>query len=675
MMEGRCMKKVYSVFLAIMIIGNVFVGIPVSADATGEWLFARVGETNTDKNIYYSEATSEYKFGGDKSLLSKYPGTPVDGNYIQITQKVQEPLEEGVSYTFSFYARGSLNAYTTVNVSDCFDMNLKDSGWVTSKEVGEDGKNWTRYECMFVCTEQTEGVVSITMTGGTSTILFDNVCLKSETSDNLINDAGFEDYVGELPDYSLEKEDPVYDTNELPVNVLATMMNDAVVVSWRSPGVYTGVKLYSIKEGDFELVNEFPATPYSYVAYPVKNVQQFQVIFSYEDKPDLSYYVYATPSGAWGGYFGGGWEYWYYRGGEENRRCPAKITIDNTNGHDGNCSGRIQSNINRSDGDMGSSVYAEIRQNVQLEKGAKYKVSLWLKAENAADGDVRCRFTHGFFDDGTFTIPQSTGTYDWKYFENYYTAEADTATFRFTVENPATNVWVDDVVIQRVDAENNPYGDNLITNGDFEIFAEESVGGISKVTAVGEEKAVRITWKSPEENYNGLNIYRKYGDEFKNIGYAAPELTELLFTNLENSKTYNYRLVPVNALGIEGDAVEISAQTEIPDKIIENPGLYVGTEKVSCLNGAGSYSIITEVKNNIYDDGIEIDQLVAVYKGNEMISLSSTSKIIKRSALGDDNYKLTTPFKIEDNDYYTVKVFLINNRNDMNLFIRSVEFN
>ena len=82
----------------------------------------------------------------------------------------------------------------------------------------------------------------------------------------------------------------------------------------------------------------------------------------------------------------------------------------------------------------------------------------------------------------------------------------------------------------------------------------------------------------------------------------------------------------------------------------------------------------TEVKNNQYDAGLNFDQIVAIYSGDELVGIHSTAKKIKRGSYASDPVQLNTPFKIDTNGTYTVKVFLIDNRTDMNLYQRSVEF-
>lgn len=670
------MKKIYALFVAAVLACNIF-GMYAAAEEDGgtQWICTRVGDTNTDKSKFYAERTEDYKFSGNAALLVKYPGLPVEGNYLEIKEQLSESLADG-TYKLSFYALGRASANVDVSVGN-ITLTMKDGAWTTSNEVGADGRKWTKYEYEFGYTRQEESFVSFTFCGSTSGLYIDDVVLSDENTENYVEDSGFEDYVGEKIDYDKEKDDPVYTAEELPSNVLATMANDGVVLSWRNPGIYTGVKVYEITDGKYELItDDFAVEPYGLSAYRVKTDTQshvYEIVFSYADKPDRHYYVTGSASGAWGGLMND-WQYWYYRSGDSNLLCPAKVTVDTNTAHGGKASFRIQSNINRNHPEMNGGVFVNLNQNITMEAGARYKVSFWIKAEDSA-GDINCNMSYEKFEDGTDRVANSGGTYDWRYFENTYACSGETRTLQIMVENMAKNVWIDDVSVQRIDAEGNPYGENLVSDGDFESFAESTVGNISKLSAAGEEKAIRLSWRNPPENYNGANIYRKYGDEFEYMGYVSKETAELLMKDLEHGKTYTYRIVPVNEYGVEGESSEISARTVVPDKTIGTPKLYDASGETDSANFAGSYQVITEVKNYTYDEPVEIEQLVAVYSGDEMISLTSTAKKIKKSALGADDYRLTTSFKIDNNGEYTVKVFLIDSRANMNMYAHSAVFN
>ena len=89
------MKKIFSAACAAVLMGNLLSGAVVNAEEPAMWICTRVGDINTDKTVYYAEQTNDYKFSGDASLMVKYPGLPVDDNYLEIKEQISDNLTDG----------------------------------------------------------------------------------------------------------------------------------------------------------------------------------------------------------------------------------------------------------------------------------------------------------------------------------------------------------------------------------------------------------------------------------------------------------------------------------------------------------------------------------------------------------------------------------------------------
>ena len=224
------MKKLCTALIAAVSLCNLWCGSTLAAKGdNNQWICTRVGDTNTDKTKFYAERSEKHYFSGEASLRVLYPGTPVEGNYLEIKEMLDEALTKDTTYTISFYTKGAsakVSAATTVTVGNEFSMTLDNSAWTTeTKRVGAD-------------------FVSLNFTGNTSQVVFDDMELKSAASENYLNDGSFEDYVGEKIDYDKEADDVIYTADEMPSAVIGTNVAGGVVLSWRNPIVYTGISIY-----------------------------------------------------------------------------------------------------------------------------------------------------------------------------------------------------------------------------------------------------------------------------------------------------------------------------------------------------------------------------------------------------------------------------------------------
>ena len=115
----------------------------------------------------------------------------------------------------------------------------------------------------------------------------------------------------------------------------------------------------------------------------------------------------------------------------------------------------------------------------------------------------------------------------------------------------------------------------------------------------------------------------------------------------------------------EGEASEVTVRTIAPDFKIYEPKLYkrTGEETSTLINGR--YEVRTEVRNNKSDAAIPVIQMVALYKGNVLISLKSESVMAEKGVPVILGTGKTVTIPLTDYEQYHIEVFLWDSKDGM----------
>ena len=114
-------------------------------------------------------------------------------------------------------------------------------------------------------------------------------------------------------------------------------------------------------------------------------------------------------------------------------------------------------------------------------------------------------------------------------------------------------------------------------------------------------------------------------------------------------------------------------EVTFPDYDILNPVLKNETEAVESISGAGAYTVAVSAKNNALEEGLPVELLVAVFDGTgEMVKLYSDSANVSMSGLREKDAVLSASFEAEEG--YTAEVYVINNRQDIDLYYNPVSY-
>ncbi len=670
------MKKYISLFLAF---GIVMQSMIVSMADGGGWKITTNGTVNIDAAKYFAslatDAGKEYMFSGDNSLYIEYPGnTKLETEYIEIENELSGAIEEGEAYTLKYYIKGSRNSkYQEAILGDKILVTFDNISKTKIEKADCPSGQTAWYECAYTFTAESDAdKFKFRFYGGTNNAAIDDVSLVKDGSDeNLITNGGFEEAVSE-EEYVEEEFDR---TPYAPENLIATPATSAseLILNWRNPeaSTLTKVSLYDITGGKNELLSDSIETTKSKIVYYLIDgltsgeTYQYKLVFSFSDKGDFAYYLCGTPSNKTTAGVGK-WTLGRTNSNDVNY-CPGEVVIDSEVARSGNSSLRMRANIDRNVKELKSNIYISALFSTKMEVGSKYHVSFWVKGEEVKRAPtITMQWT--VFDGREREYPELVGDeYDWKQVVLTYTY-TEKSNFYFIYDGECKNLWIDDVEIYKTDEDGNVPEDaeNLVSEGGFEGIISETVATVSDLTAIPESDGLVLDWNLSEESCEYVEIYEKYYGKDIYIGKAVKD-EQIKLTNLIKGREYTFSVVPVNKDNVRGVPQEVIATTILPDYEIGEVILKSEGAVVDRLMGAGTYSVTFSVKNNVFEDGMNVEQFVAVFDENNVLwGIFSTEKKISKTGHGKPFTNISTSFTIPG-DNYTAEYFVYDDRETLNI--------
>ena len=645
-------RKFLSVILLIcLILESIAI---VYADGNS-WEITYNGEVNTDRSKFFAKIDSEFTFDGDNALYVEYYPESVGEDYVQIKNTLVENLQAG-SYTLQFYIRGTKSGYTEICVGN---QTFKFSD-MTYQSGGKTG--WRVYTKTFDYEGSDDNYVLFRFYGGTPSAAIDNVSLTLNGKD-LVKDGGFEET-------EVEEEPEIYDPAPYRVkNMMASSKDKGLVLNWINPDLdeLLKIELYNITDGEEFVTDELDVTPGKAVYYYKENLsngekQQFKLVFSFSGGRKIVYYMGGMASPTTNEVVGA-WNFNRWNTGAAGY-CPGEIVIDTKNAKSGNASLKMRANIDTTVSSLKENIFLYAYNKIPMTAGKKYRVSYWIKGEKIKNQpDIHMGWVP--FDGQKISWPDFIGDYDWTYQEYDYTYEkADTLCFIYS--GICGGWWIDDIKVYELDESNSPIGDNLIKDGDFEDLVSTESAELSNVKVKAETGKLEFEWKAPANNYNGINVYEYVSDGFEYRGHIVKGIEKFSADNLKNGTEYTFKLVPVNERGVAGEGTLVTETTILPEYEIGEPVLRKDGEAIEKLSGAGKYSILQPIKNNLVEGGLVLEQFVAVYNSkNVLMKLYSTQDNIPKSAPGAKAKNIVTEFEIAEGD--TAEFFVFDSRETWNI--------
>lgn len=663
-------NKILKIIIAVTLVFRTIIPITSVIAASG-WTITYAGSTNTDRERYVASITEDYKFSGDTAMLIKYPGTKVEGedNYVEIKYIIPDKMETG-EYTLTFYNKGSKSALTEIYIGDSIVLKYTDTTPVriNAEDAPSGETNWYQFTYNFSYTSQEGDHIMFRYYGGTQQTLIDDISIVAASGgENYITDSSFDSV--EEPDLS---EEPYDTTDYQATNLMASGGNGKVCVSWVNPKTadIRKVKIYDTTNGDWELLSDSLSTVPGQIVYYTQEglssgeLSRYAVTFEFSDKPSFTYHISGAPDASDAKNFGS-WSIQEMKAGTAGY-CPGEVTLETD--ENGNSYARIRSNIDGNlDSNLAGNIYIRLWQNVSLEPNSSYKLKMRAKLEDV-DTVTMLIGWNGFIENGGWSVPIFKGSAEWQdYTFTYNTDDSVPEYYHIIMETPGT-ILIDDVGLYKV--ENGEEGENLITDGGFEEMVSSNVGNLNGAELVdAETDSMTLKWSGSTSRIDHVNLYRKLFDNYEYRGALDLENTTLRMENLNIGTEYTYLLKPVNSLGYEGEGIEVSAETAMPDFEVTEAKLFKTNVQVNSISGSGTYTVQTTVKDYAIKD-MTYTQVVALYKDGVIVKIYVTEKTLQPQAKNKAAVKVNTNFTIDTGTGYTAEVFTLDSIESMNIIQR-----
>ncbi len=664
------MKKILAFINVLALISMMGKPILAADIAIESWTISYVGsgaeDINREKN--FAALTDEYYFEDTYAMVIKYPDCVTDGT-ILVENDISSELPAG-TYTMSFYARGSVSAnYTTAGIGEGYQYNINADNWTVESSIpGADTRNWKKYSKEIEYGGGNDKLCFI-FKGWTNGWDIDNISLVDENGTEYVQNGGFESVSETIVS---EYDSATYD----PVNFIASPFSGGVAISWKNPSTANlkDIKLYDVTSGEDVLLSEdFSNEPSDFNTYKMTKltnggVYQYKLYLSYRDGTESEYFAFGLPSATDKQYTP--WGITMSRGAIGY--APLEISVDAKEKYEGNASFKFVSNIK---GTI-SNVFVLVTQNVPVEQGADYKLTFMAKAENNKSSMRISNNWKNLDGNSSQDLSGFKGTYDWKEFV-IDIKEISTAriSFFFTLDSSFDGVWLDNFSLKKVE-NGETVGDNLMkTPGFEELYTEPELGTIGGLKAEGGDESITLSWGTTGGG-SKIKLYQLMEEGYCSRGYIHPTITNATFNKLANDVEHTFAVAPVDAFGNEGELTEVSGYTVAPEFKVNAPKLHIGNSEVYGIQSGGTYKVETKVRNNKLDEAVPVTQLVALYKGNILKKLVSTSVLAEKLETGDISTSLKTNIDIPEEDYseYHIEVFLWNSKEGMKSLYDFVTF-
>ena len=663
------MKKLYSKLL-FLIFTLQLVTISVSASESNGWQFGIKGSL---ESLHVSEIRETASYEGLSSLyMDCYEAKINEANYIEVKNSLIATPEVG-EYTLKFYVKpGQYGQWTgTFDVSFGNQTYTVDAGAGSRVSAPSGETGWIEKVLNFNYDGTGDGALYIKAYYNLFEVHIDGVSLTLSGSDeNLIANGSFEDGGTEEPS---DTDEPYDRTDYKPERLMISPGSNILGINWKNPAISpVKISLYDISSGEEVLLtDEFSKTPKKAILYKISGLRngmiyKYKLVFDFGSKGKDSYYLCSTPSGNDSVEFD---NITFKRNmlGTAGY-CPGELIVDNTTGYNSSSALKIVSNIDLNQEEMASNIYLMFRMIFnEMTTGGRYEISYKYKTENLQKNYQAHMSWSAFENEGLFV--DSVGSTDWVSKKHMYTYD-NSNVLTFILDGECDAMWIDDIECYEVNENGERItGINMAHNGDFETEELLFAGAISNVSAEADIDTAVISWSNPKASCRGVSLYQKVFDDFEYRGFISSAAESIKLSGLDKGKEYTYKIVPVNNYGAEGKGKEITFTTEVPDYEITDVAIKKNGNKAEGISGKGTYTFAVKAKNYLIEDEIECELIVALFKKNgEMEAIYSQKKDILMTEKNVSPSNIYVTVNVPDDSGYTAEVYLINNRQDIDLF-------
>lgn len=679
-------KKLISLLLAVT---TLLSATCVSyADGDEGWTISYTdGDADkSDRTQFYAKITDDSTIeDGENLLLVDYGGTDkTDKNsYVDITAELSEGLVSGSVYTLSFSAKGFFTKAGATGFArryaEMAEFKVGNGVTFTISDFAKTdiGNDWYSYSKDFTYTGS-GSYVKIRVygaLGGNNKSAFDNISLATQSGIELVKN----------PEFKLVESAP----EEYYASDFYSYPDAGIAyIGWTNPKA-RGLKKISLYErigeervllkDDFPLISE-GEVDYSFGSFDegtTLKTRLFEVEFDFRGKKPYVYYLSLAPTDVTSVKESLGFD---FKVGKNlsGLMTPARYAYrrDDKNPHGGN--GYMRMSLTEGTGSLDISNVISLPLKEALVVGENYKVSLYYRAEGSG---FASHLTLGVVPDfgavgdidgyqGIWNQYTNVGNVNqWNLYQKDITATvAATNLFFIHYHN---NLDIDDVSICKV-MEDGSLGENLVMYGDCEGTGKET-GKLNNAELIDIGTNNMTLVYSPEANISYIDMYRKDDGVYRYCGKISPRQKEIYIDGLDLGTEHFYKLVPYNYDGVEGEAVEVSGTTLIPDYTITGQTLLKNGSSVSLVAGMGSYAVQTVVTNYKVEN-MKYAQVVAVYKDNTLQKLYIDNHSFTPGYQDANENVITTNIEIGGGTGWTVELYMWDSSEDMNILAPSIIF-
>lgn len=636
-MEVNILNKMKfgAVFMALITSISVF-NISYAAGDEG-WTISYVdGDSDKiDRNTYYAKITDNSDLEpGENLVMIDYGGTEAEygkESYVELFAELTGSLVAGDEYTLSFLSKGYFSKSGKTGFaqrhSGMAEFKIGNELSFTINDLTKTAleNDWYSYSKTFTYsgTENNLKIRVYGALGGNNKSVFDNISLKDSTGAEFVKNSGFALPESAPEDYYATGFYSYPDAGKAKLGWVNPKARELLKVA-----LYERVGKERILLKDDFTTQTGADVHYSFGSVDegtTLNTRLFEIEFAFRNKEPYVYYLTLAPTDKLSVKEGLGFD-WSVGKNTENLMTAARYSYRRAD--DNPHSGNSYMNMGLADGtgSLDISCILSMPLRSALEMGEKYKISLYYRTDNTgfASHLTLGRETHygavGTLDGyqevwNTFT---DGGVFNkWTLYEKEITASVD-ATILFFIHYH-NRLDIDDVSICKIN-EDGTLGDNLVLYGDCEGLQSTEVGAVTdaELKDIGTHN-MTLSYRA-EENISYINMYKKQDDEYIFCGKISPTQEEIYIDGLDLSTEYTYRLLPFNADGVEGEGVDVTATTTMPDYTITGQALMKNGREVFSISGSGIYEVKTVVTDYKVND-MKYAQVVAVYKDNTLQKL------------------------------------------------------
>lgn len=661
------------------------------AEGDEHWTISYVdGDSDKmNRNTYYAKITDESSIApGENLILVDYGGTNAQmgkESYVELTAELEEALVEGNQYTLSFSSKGFFNNSGATGFgrrhSDMAEFKVGDqiSYIITDLTKTDQGDSWYSYSKTFTYAG-TESNVKIRVygsLGGNNASVFDDISLMDASGNELVKNPGF----------ALRENTP----EEYYASGFYSYPDAGVAhLGWKNPKArgLSKVSLYErVGTERILLKNDFSTQAEANVDYSfgsfdentTLNTRLFEIEFNFRGKDSYVYYLSLSPTDAESvkGSLGFDWQV-----GKNNSGLMTAARYSYRRAYDNPHSGDSYLNMNLTDGTGALDISCVLSMPLEspLEVDAKYKVSLYYRAQGAG---FASHLTLGG-DPIYWAVGDSDGYQGvWESYTTVGTANAwNLYEKEITATNASTNLFfihfhnrldIDDVSICKIN-EDGSLGENLVMYGDCEGVDSEEVGAIKNAEFKNIETDNMTLSYEAEENVSYINVYKEQDSEYVFCGKISPNQEELYLDKLALGTEYTYRLTPFNADDVEGESVDVTAKTLIPDYTIEDITLLKNGTATDKITGAGTYTVKTVVTDYLVEN-MKYAQVVVVYKDNTLYKVYNSDHTFTAEGTNAQGIDvLTTDIEIGGGTGWTIELHMWDGIETMNILAPCITY-